>query len=143
MNTDASVARVREFFETLSPATIARLPELYTADAYFKDPFNEVRGVAAIQRIFEHMYVQVQAPRFVVTEAIGQGEVAFLSWEFRFHNPRMGPGEQTIRGATRLGFAPDGRVDHHRDYWDAAEELYAKLPLIGRLMRWLQKRAAS
>jgi len=29
----------------------------------------------------------------------------------------------------------------HRDYWDAAEELYEKLPVIGALMRWLKKRA--
>jgi steroid delta-isomerase len=30
----------------------------------------------------------------------------------------------------------------HRDYWDAAEELYEKLP-AGRLMRWLKRRANS
>jgi hypothetical protein len=30
----------------------------------------------------------------------------------------------------------------HRDYWDAAEELYEKLPLLGSLMRWW-KRAAN
>lgn len=143
MNPESAVARLREFFETLAPASLARLPELYAPDAHFKDPFNEVVGVAAIQRIFEHMYVQVEAPRFVVTEAIAQGDVAFLTWEFRFHSPVMGRGEQCIRGATRIGFAPDGRVADHRDYWDAAEELYAKLPVIGWLMRWLQKRAAS
>jgi hypothetical protein len=28
----------------------------------------------------------------------------------------------------------------HRDYWDAAGELYAQLPLLGALMRWLQRR---
>jgi hypothetical protein len=30
----------------------------------------------------------------------------------------------------------------HRDYWDAAEELYEQLPGIGVLMRWLRRRAA-
>jgi hypothetical protein len=29
----------------------------------------------------------------------------------------------------------------HRDYWDAAEELYEKLPVLGGLMRWLKTRA--
>jgi len=38
-------------------------------------------------------------------------------------------------------FAPDGRIAMHRDYWDAAEELYEKLPLLGSLMRWLRRRA--
>jgi hypothetical protein len=32
-------------------------------------------------------------------------------------------------------------VTLHRDYWDAAEELYEKLPVVGGAMRWLKKRA--
>ena len=34
-----------------------------------------------------------------------------------------------------------GRILLHRDYWDAAEELYEKIPLVGALMRWLKTRA--
>jgi steroid Delta-isomerase len=30
----------------------------------------------------------------------------------------------------------------HRDYWDAAEELYEKLPILGGLMRWLKRQAS-
>jgi hypothetical protein len=55
---------------------------------------------------------------------------------------RFSTEEQCIRGATHICFATDGRVTMHRDYWDAAEELYEKLPLLGGLMRFL-KRAAS
>ena len=47
---------------------------------------------------------------------------------------------QRIHGATLLRFDADGRISEHRDYWDAAGELYAKLPLIGPLMRWLKHR---
>ena len=46
-----------------------------------------------------------------------------------------------IRGASHLRYDAAGLVAFHRDYWDAAEELYEKLPLIGSLMRWLKKRA--
>jgi len=37
----------------------------------------------------------------------------------------------------------DGRVNSHRDYWDAAEELYEKLPLMGLLMRFLRRTMSS
>ena len=63
MQLDALVA----FYETLDEAGLARLGELYTPDARFKDPFNDVQGVAAIRRIFSHMFRQVAAPRFVVS----------------------------------------------------------------------------
>jgi hypothetical protein len=40
-------------------------------------------------------------------------------------------------------FDAQGLITLHRDYWDAAEELYEKLPVLGGLMRWLKKRAVS
>jgi len=33
--------------------------------------------------------------------------------------------------------------DLHRDYWDAAQELYEKFPVIGWVLRHLRKRLAS
>jgi len=140
---DARVARVVDFFEQLKPADLADLPQVYSADARFKDPFNEVQGLAAIRAIFEHMFATLGEPRFVVHDILVQGEQAFLSWDFHFRAPRLGPGLQTIRGATHLRMAVDGRVAVHRDYWDAAEELYEKLPVLGALMRWLRRRAAA
>lgn len=139
-----AVEKIVVFFETLSPKSVERFGQFYTEDAYFKDPFNEVRGLPAIQQIFAHMYVALHEPRFVVTGRIVEGEQVFLSWDFHFrfrnfksHQP------QTIRGASHLRLASDGRIRSHRDYWDAAEELYEKLPMVGGLMRWLKKRANS
>ncbi len=138
---DARVARIVAFFEAFAPTDVARLAEFYTADASFEDPFNEVRGTGAIAHIFGHMFVALEAPRFVVHDVVVQGDDCFLTWDFRFRMRRMGPGEQTIRGASHLKLAADGRIAVHRDYWDAAEELYEKLPVVGGLMRWLRRRA--
>jgi len=139
---DPRVARVKQFFEKLSPDDVARLGEIYAPQAYFKDPFNEVRGVPAIAHIFEHMFVQVDAPRFEIRGAVAQGDDAFLTWDFRFRLRRLRRDEQVVRGASHLKFDTDGRVTYHRDYWDAAEELYEKLPLLGGLMRLLKRQAA-
>jgi len=125
------------FYQELAPESLGRFPDFYAENAYFKDPFNEVRGVEAIQRIFAHMFKQVAEPRFVVTERLADDNSAILVWEFRY-----GKG-QRIRGVSHLRFGEDGRVAYHRDYWDAAEELYAKLPVMGALMRWLQRKLAA
>ncbi len=66
------------FYQTLSPEEVTRFGEFYSADAYFKDPFNEVRGLPAIERIFSHMFRQVDEPRFVVTERIVDAGGAML-----------------------------------------------------------------
>ena len=139
----AHVTALQHYFETLTLDSVALLPSFYAPQARFKDPFNDVQGVTAIERVFRHMFVQVEAPRFVIHTVFGDATQAFYGWDFRFLAPRLGPGEQSIRGSSHLTFGPDGRVTVHRDYWDAAEELYAKLPVVGGLMRWLQRRASA
>jgi hypothetical protein len=116
---------------------------IYTDDVWFKDPFNEVQGLEQVSHIFTHMFEQVDAPRFVVTHSVLQDDQAFLTWDFLFRMRRFSDEEQCIRGATHVRFASDGRVAYHRDYWDAAEELYEKLPVVGSLMRWLKTRARN
>lgn len=138
-NHQADLDRIAQYYETLDRPALARLDQLYAQDAFFKDPFNEVRGLAAIRRIFEHMFDQVHTPRFVVTTRVVQGREAFLVWEMHFRLKRQARTEQCIRGASHLRFGAGGLVEHHRDYWDAAEELYEKLPLLGSLMRWLKR----
>lgn len=138
---DARVARVVAMFESLAPADLARLAEFYTAEARFKDPFNDVTGVPAIRRIFEHMFTALDEPRFVVRDIVAEGEQCFLTWDMHFRMKRFSREPQVIHGGSHLRFAADGRVALHRDYWDAAEELYEKLPLVGALMRWLKRQA--
>lgn len=138
-----AVAALVAWFEQLTPASLSRLECHYAADACFKDPFNEVQGLPAIARVFERMFADLLAPRFIVTQQVVQGAHAFLTWEFRFHYRRWRTDtEQCVRGATHFVFNPQGRVVWHRDYWDAAEELYETWPLLGPLMRALRRRVS-
>lgn len=140
---DARVQRIVERFENLAEADLARLSEVYTPDARFKDPFNAVQGVPAIEGIFRHMFVALVAPRFVIRDVVVEGDQCFLTWDFLFRMRRYAREEQCIHGGSHLRLAADGRIEWHRDYWDAAEELYEKLPVVGALMRWLKARANS
>ncbi len=125
------------WYAGMSPQTLQRIGELYHPQASFKDPFNEVRGVPAIRAIFEHMFATTQAPRFIIRESLGAGACGFVTWDFTFG---IGGRSYTVHGATRLRFDADGRVTEHRDYWDPAEELWQKMPLIGGAVAWLRRR---
>jgi hypothetical protein len=142
MNSRQATENLATFFETLSPQSVAQLHTIYDAQARFKDPFNEVQGLPEIERIFQHMYVALDQPHFVVTGQVVDGPQAFLTWEFRFRFKRFDTITlQAVRGASHVVFNEQGLVTLHRDYWDAAEELYEKLPVLGGVMRWLKKRA--
>jgi hypothetical protein len=137
---EPQVARVVALFEGLCPADVARLPDFYAVGVEFKDPFNAITGVAEVQRVFRHMFESLDAPKFVVHDAICHGPTCFLTWEMMFRFRRFDRAPQAIHGASHLVFDTQGLIVSHRDYWDAAEELYEKLPLLGALMRWLKRR---
>jgi steroid delta-isomerase len=138
-----SVQRLVEYWECLVPASLARLGAMYTEQACFRDPFHDVSGLEAIERVIAHRFEILEEPRVTIREVVADERGAMLAWDFHFRIRSRDPSlERRIRGATHLRFAPDGRVEYHRDYWDAAE-LYAELPVVGALMRWLRRRMAA
>jgi ketosteroid isomerase-like protein len=140
--TNQHTAQVVAFYEALTPGMLPRLESVYADDARFIDPFNDVSGVAAIRRVFEHMFETLDAPRFQVVLTVTEGDQCFLLWNFRFR--RKGRANAfLIHGSTHVSFAADGRIAWHRDYWDPARELYESVPLLGACMRWLRRRLSA
>ncbi len=144
---DTAASHIQHGFEGLTLGGVDALAQLYAADARFKDPFNDVQGRGAIAHIFTHMFSQVDAPQFAVTALIvkagtkdgAKGVCAqiYMRWDFSF----VARGRaQTIHGATHFELNAEGLITLHRDYWDAAEELYEKIPVLGSILRWLKRR---
>ncbi len=141
---NSSVDRIVDTFQNLTLAGVETLGAIYAPDARFKDPFNDVQGLPAVQQIYRHMYETLENPRFVVTGRIVHDPQCFLTWEFHFAFKRIKRGQaQRILGGSHLVLDGEGRITLHRDYWDAAEELYEKLPVVGSLMRWMKRRGNS
>lgn len=125
------------WYATLALDTVAQVGRFYAPDAHFRDPFNDVRGVPAIEAIFRHMFAHTDQPRFIIEERVVQGQQVFVTWLFVF---ALRGTPYQICGASHLRFNQAGLVVMHRDYWDAAEELFEKLPLVGLPIRWLRGR---
>jgi steroid Delta-isomerase len=146
MNEPAStpLERLSAFYTDINRQSVPQLRELYSADAYFKDPFNEVSDVENIINIFTHMFAQIDKPRFEVLSRIqGHGpqkDEAFLIWLFYWKQDKQGRDAAPIRGSSHIKFNELGQVVYHRDYWDAAEELYETLPVFGTVLRFLKKK---
>jgi steroid Delta-isomerase len=139
--------RLSDFYTQISPSSVPALADLYAPEAYFKDPFNEVRGIKNIVKIFSHMFVQIEHPRFEILSCIegqanqdDQESEAFLVWLFYWKRDSQGQEAAPIRGSSHVKFDKLGLVTYHRDYWDAAEELYETLPLLGQLLRFIKKK---
>lgn len=127
------------WYSTLQADTVCQVGQFYAAEARFKDPFNEVTGVANIASIFDHMFATTNNPRFLIDQRIMQHQQAFVTWTFKFELKNRA---YQIVGGSHFVFNDMGMVILHRDYWDAAEELFQKLPVVGAPIRWLRKQFA-
>ena len=58
-------------------------------------------------------------------------------------DPRLNRGQLiSLEGCSLLRWNADGKVERHRDYFDAGALLYQHVPLLGSAIRWLQRRLA-
>ncbi|MET0027346.1 MAG: nuclear transport factor 2 family protein [Candidatus Thiodiazotropha sp.] len=128
-----------EWYQGLTPARLDEVGTLYSEQAEFQDPFNKVRGVAAIRGIFQHMFDTTESPGFEVLERQVDGDTAWITWRF---SCRLRRRAIAVEGSSRLRFGADGRVDSHRDYWDALD-IFQQLPLLSTIVTIMKRRLAT
>jgi steroid Delta-isomerase len=136
----AQTQMIAQWFEAMTATSLASIDQVYAEQAHFCDPFNDVRGRQAITAIYAHMFENLTEPRFVITEIIEQDNRIFMSWRFLFQWRAQ---SFDIPGGTRFRIDEQGLIADHQDYWDVAQGLYEKLPVLGWLLRRLRQRMAT
>ena len=137
---DSHLQRYTDFFEQLNPDNIDQLALVMTEDVHFVDPFNDVSGLVSVEKIFQHMFHSLQDPRFTVTHAAMSADsekFGLIRWEL--HSLLAGK-PYNIVGMSEIIFAADGRVSSHIDHWDAAQQFYERLPVIGWILKTIRAR---
>lgn len=143
--TEAIRPHVRNYiavFETLTPARLDELVSLCAENVRFVDPFNDVRGRQRFRAVFAKMFEDVGDVHVHVRDWAVTGHVAYLRWSFAFR-PRKSGRLWTIEGMSELHFDEAGSLLAHIDHWDAAGQIYERLPLIGRILRAIRGRLAA
>jgi len=140
MNMKSTAKDYAAFFESITQETpIEAYTDIFEEKVYFEDPFQKVIGLAKVYKIFQHMFETVHNPRFIVDEIICDKQCAYLRWTFSYQRSSQHETEK-FTGVSRVQFLETGKVLSHIDYWDAAENIYEKVPLLGSILRLIKKR---
>lgn len=134
-----TLERYARYWETLQPATVGELRALATDDLLFRDPFNEVRGVERVMALLRHMFASLERPVFVVRHMAQAEAVGFIRWDFTCAARGRA---LAIEGVSEIHLAAEGRIAAHLDHWDAASQVYARIPLLGGVLQQVRKRLA-
>ncbi|MDZ7854148.1 MAG: nuclear transport factor 2 family protein [Halomonas sp.] len=128
------------FFNKLDKTCTKKLYEVYTDDVDFTDPLHHIKGREALEDYFSTLYDNVTSCRFVFHTTLQKDDTAFVTWTMHLVHPRLDGGRVVeVEGCSHLIFAEDGRVTRHRDYFDAGDLLYERLPVMGPAVRWVKR----
>jgi len=127
------------FYENLNVDNLQQIDSIFTANAHFKDPFNDVFGIDKIHTVFKNMFSDLDKPTFLVDEVVLNKNIAYLKWQF---NAQLKDKPILIVGLSRVIFNDQGLVSEHVDYWDASEQFYMKLPILGSVLRFIQRKVS-
>ncbi|MGF1734531.1 nuclear transport factor 2 family protein [Photobacterium satsumensis] len=127
-------------YQTLDKQDLSVLQHIYHNEVVFEDPAHRIEGWDQLLNYYTRLFDAVEYCRFDISEHVCHGNIAYLQWVMTFKHPRLQSGKRRlVNGCSRLEFI-DGKVIHHRDYFDMGEMLYEGVPILGQIVRHLKAR---
>jgi len=139
---EAILANFRALYQALNRDTITAelIASVYDNDVVFEDCFHHISGLEELTNYFDNLYENVKSIRFEFHDDWLNDRSAMLNWTMTFVHPSLNSGREiNVEGASKLIFH-DGKIVHHKDYFDAGSLLYEHIPVLKSIIRYLKKR---
>ena len=137
-----AIARFTEFLREWNPETIAdSVQAVYASEAYFNDTIKDMNSSKKIAHYLAKSLEATETVRIEVLDVARSGVDYYFRWvmDIKFRNLNNGDWTQS-EGMSQIRFNHEGKVLLHRDFWDAAGGLFAYMPVVGSLLRWIKGR---
>ncbi len=137
-----AIERFSQFIAHMQATNIGdNARQVYAEDAYFNDTIKELTGNEAIGAYLAESLEATDQVKVEVVDVARSGIDYYYRWvmDIKFRNLNGG-GWARSEGMSHIRFNAEGRVVLHRDYWDAAGGLFAYMPVIGSVIKWIKGR---
>ena len=131
-------------YQDLKLENIESIEEIYSQDIHFIDPAHEIEGLAALRDYFENLYKNIDHIHFDFLHPARIENEGYVQWTMTFSHPRIKGGQNiSVPGTSFLKFSSDNKVYFHRDYFDLGSMLYQHLPLLGAVVKSINRRLGT
>lgn len=132
-----------DVYQKLSPDNLNVLASLYHQDILFQDPMHEIHGLSALQNYFSQLYQNLSSCTFKIDQVLHQGNQAAIYWTMTYCHKQLNRGKPITVEGHSLIMGVDNKVTYHRDYLDLGQMLYQHIPILGRIIKWLNNRVSQ
>ncbi|WP_165735779.1 nuclear transport factor 2 family protein [Pseudoalteromonas sp. C8] len=141
MDNQLPVDKFVEIYQQLDSTTLDLLSDIYCDNIQFIDPMHEINGIVELRRYFANLYSNVKHCQFDINDSFDSGNNAFIYWTMHYAHPKLSSGKTiSVEGHSKLIFE-NGKIIKHRDYFNVGELLYKHIPLLGSVIKLIDKRA--
>ena len=144
MNNSNAIDQFIKFYKNFSVEDINQFNSVYDKEIIFQDPFHCISGRDELLQYFKKMMLKVSGCRFDIHEITfddateGKERSAIVTWDMYFKHKVLNGGKKiVVNGATHLRY--DDKIIFHRDYFDAGQLLYKNIPLLGSVIRLIER----
>ena len=133
-----------DLYRILNRDNVDRIGEIYTGDIHFIDPAHEIRGLDNLLDYFENLYANVEEIKFDFFDQLDDQDSGYVRWAMTFNHPRLKKGADiVVQGSTHLKFSAEGKAYYHRDYFDLGSMLYQHIPVLGGIVKSINRRLGT
>ena len=142
---DVSTETISTFTDFLSKLgskkTGVRAGQLYASELHFSDALMMTRDRDRVVEHFQGLVDAGTAVQVEILQTLVSDADVYLIWSMQaeFTPVRQSVISDTI-GVTHLRFNEAGRVVLHQDFWDTGLGLYQQIPVLGRVIKSINRR---
>lgn len=138
----ALIEEFKAYYMISGNTDLSRLDRLYTQDVEFRDPLHTVFGILGLKQYMRKLYTSSTDVRFEYTEEHLGDHWASITWWMDYSHPKIAKGKRVrVRGTSHIKFTD--RIYFHEDFYDMGALIYSHLPILGRVIRFINGRMAA
>jgi hypothetical protein len=139
---DATIEAFTQFLMDLGqPGAAANARKLYAEELHFSDALMHTRNREQVINHFDGLGKAGTTVEVEMHQTLVSGADVYLVWSMRAtFKPMIRTVESDTLGITHLRFNEQGQVILHQDFWDSGLGFYSHVPLLGGVVRAVNKR---
>jgi hypothetical protein len=133
------VQEFKAFYQEANSSNLGRMDRIYTQDIEFRDPLHTILGILALKSYMKNLYANSNCVEFEYTDEQRGENSATIAWYMKFSHSSLAGGKMIkLRGITQIRFTD--RIYYQEDFYDLGAMLYQHIPVLGAIVRFVNKR---
>lgn len=131
-------------YKQLDADNLDLLADIYDNEIIFCDPAHKIEGLTQLRTYFWNLYKNLEQIDFDFHHPVKMDDTGYVQWTMTFSHPAVNKGQNIrVEGATFVQFNNEGKVIYHRDHFDLGSMIYQHIPVLGRIIKTINRRLGS